>query len=157
MLQNLQNRVPSNYFWGVRMKNYFSTVVEYVKNLFPGCAPAQVVPSDDPALDAAVLATLSTDTFYVTAHNGGNYWYCFTSRKNMPVAKYILASNGINTSEHNSRYFYDRTPVLRVRTAWLNTHPQARKFVNDVMHADVEKVSREQIDLRIAQIRQKVK
>ena len=60
------------------MKTSFNTVVEYVKNLFPGYAPAVV--SDNPQLDARVVASLVPNSFYLVAKNGHRYWYC-------PVAK----------------------------------------------------------------------
>ena len=53
------------------MNLHYKTVVNYVKNLFPGCAP--VASSKTPELDANVLSTLSLDNFYIVARNGKKY------------------------------------------------------------------------------------
>ena len=137
------------------MKNYYSAVVEYVKNLFPGRAPVE--PSDNPKLDAEVLASLATDVFFTTARNGGRYWYCFTRVCDRSVAKYILASNGIDPSLHKSRFYYEPTPVLRVRMSKLNNNMAARKFVENVMDADTSNVDKVRINARIAEIKQRMK
>lgn len=134
----------------------YKTVVNYVKNLFPGIAP--VAPSDNPALDAQVINYLATNKFYTVASNGHRYWYCFVDGANVPFAKYVLRSNGVNVDVHNSRYFFGREPVLRVRTAKLDKHPSAKNFVESVMGQDGGMIKNEAlIRSRIEQIKQKMK
>lgn len=134
----------------------YKTVVNYVKNLFPGIA--LVAPSDNPQLDAKVINQLSTNKFYTVASNGYRYWYCFVDDADIPVARYVLRSNGVRVSVHNSRYFCGREPVLRVRTTDLDKNPNAKKFVDSVMKLGFpteEGVS--MIQARVKQIRQKMK
>lgn len=137
------------------MNNGFKTVVNYVKNLFPGCAPAVI--SDSPQLDAQVIAYMAGNKFYTVASNGHRYWYCFVDKDNIPVAKYILRSNGVNVSKHNSRYFFGREPVLRVRTVNLAQVPSGQSFVDSVMKVDSMMLSDVLVKTRLEQIRQKMK
>lgn len=138
------------------MKNYFSTVVEYVKNLFPGHAPV-VVPSDNPKLDAEVLSSLATDLFYTNTLGGGRDWYCFTRVCDMPIAKYILASNGIDSAKYGRRFLCNPTPMFRVRMSELHNNLSARDFVERVMDVDAGKIDMVRVNARIAEIRQKLK
>ena len=95
------------------MNMKFSTVVEYVKNLFPGRAPAV---SDNPAADALALSFLAQGVpFYTVAGNGLSYWYCFVyNPENRVLVKQILRDNGIKFSEHKSNYDY-RFDVIAIR------------------------------------------
>ena len=138
------------------MKNCFSTVVEYVKNLFPGRAPV-VVPSENPKLDADALATIASDAFYTVARNGCRYWYCYVPVPDMRVARYLLMCNGVCPSKHKSRYFYNPTPVLRFRMSYLENNKQAKDFIDSVMEADDAKMDKAKVQARIAEVRQKVK
>ena len=79
----------------------FSTVVDYIKNLFPSKS-APVEPSDNPKMDACVLACLATgNVFYTRAMDGRTYLYYFTSfDKDVELAKkaykeYPTMINGI--------------------------------------------------------------
>ena len=137
------------------MNNGFKTVINYVKNLFPGCAP--VVVSDNPQLDAQVIAYIAGNKFYTVASNGHRYWYCFVDADNIPVAKYILRSNGVNVSEHSSRYFLGREQVLRVRTVNLAQVPSGQAVVDSVMKVDSMMLSDVLVKTRSEQIRQKMK
>lgn len=137
------------------MKKSYKTVVGYVKNLFPGVAP--IAPSDNPQLDAMVINQLSTNKFYTVASDKHRYWYCFVDDADIPVARYVLRSNGVKTTVHNSHYFFEREPVLRVRTAYLDKNPNARKFVESVMELGLSVTSEKLVQTRIEQIRQKVK
>lgn len=130
----------------------FSTVVEYVKNLFPGRAPVAV--SDKPHADALALAYLAQNVpFYTTASNGLSYWYCFVySLKNRNIAKQILRSNGIKFAEHKSDYFRDNAVVLRVRRSYLRKNPNALRFVEDVMQHNPIKLDENAAEKRIAEI-----
>ena len=137
------------------MKKGYKTVVDYVKNLFPG--KARVVASDNPQLDAMVINQLSTNKFYTVATNKHRYWYCFVEDADIPVARYVLHSNGVKVNVHNSHYFFGCEPVLRVRTAYLDKNPNARKFVESVMELGLPITSEKMVQTRIEQIRQKVK
>lgn len=133
----------------------FKAVTEYVKNLFPGKAPVQV--SDNRELDIRVLAVLSTDKFYTIANNGHRYWYYFTDKPNIPVAQYILRSNGVEVKQHKSMYFYSRPDVLRIRRKDLDKNIVAANFVDALMCVDTTSVDIKQIHARIDQIKQKTK
>ena len=137
------------------MKKSYKTVVDYVKNLFPGVAP--IAPSDNPQLDAMVINQLSVNKFYTVASDKHRYWYCFVEDADIPVARYVLRSNGVQVNVHNSHYFFEREPVLRVRTAYLDKNPNARKFVESVMELGLSVTSEKLVQTRIEQIRQKVK
>ncbi len=137
----------------------FKTVVEYVKNLFPGVAPVQK--SSNPQLDAAAVASISNEKLYIRARNGKHYWYCFVVDEDIPVAQYLLKANGISAKKHNSRYrssfFTPKMPVLRVLVSDLNKTQSAKDFVDSVMKMDGNTVSYDAIVARINDIRQKVK
>ena len=137
------------------MNKGFRAVVNYVKNLFPGTAPVAV--SDNPQLDAQVVLCLSNNMFYTKASNGHNYWYCFVNKDKISVVKYILHSNGVNVSKHNSRFYSVREPVLRVRTSNLLQVPSGLAFVDSVMKFDPTMVSDMLVQTRVEQIRQRMK
>ena len=133
----------------------YKTVVNYVKNLFPGKAP--VVASDNPQLDAQVVAFKSMNKFYTVASNKHRYWYCFVDDADIPLVKYILRSNGVNARKHNSHYFFGTEPVLRVRTSNLEKTPSARAFVESVMAMSNISLNEAIIQSRISQIQQRMK
>lgn len=134
------------------MNMKFSTVVEYVKNLFPGRAPVAI--SDNPHADAITLAYLAQRVpFYVVARNGVSYWYCFIyNPKKRMVAKQILRNNGIKFEEHKSGYYSDETIVLRARASYLRKNPNALRFVEDVMQHNPIKLDKSMVEKRIAEI-----
>lgn len=137
----------------------FKTVVEYVKNLFPGMAPVQV--SENPQLDAAAIARLANERFYIRARNGKHYWYCFVPVEDIPVARYLLKANGINVKKHNSRYtraFYSpKIPVLRVLVSDLKKNPAAKDFVDCVMKKTLPEVATDAVTQRVNELRKKVR
>lgn len=133
----------------------YKAVVQYVKNLFPGTAPVAV--SDNPQLDAQVLAYLSSDKFYMVASNGHRYWYCFVENDNIPVAQYVLHSNGVRAKSHITRYYSEREPVVRVRVAHLRRNLAASNFINAVMLVQESKINEAVVRSRIEQIKQRVK
>lgn len=137
------------------MKLSFSTVIEYVKDLLP-TFPVPV--SDNPKLDAAVLrSVVLRDVFYIKANNGKSYLYVFPkNEEDFPLIKYILRSNGLKSHRHMSRYYYDRTPVLRVPFAATRKDGRPREFT-DMLMGQTSWVSQEQIAARISLLRQKVK
>lgn len=137
------------------MKLSFSTVIEYVKDLLP-TFPVPV--SDNPKLDAAVLrSVVLRDVFYIQANNGKSYLYVFPkNEEDFPLIKYILRSNGLNPRKHMSRYYYERTPVLRVPFAETRKDGRPREFT-DMLMGQTSWASQEQIAARINHLRQKVK
>ena len=137
------------------MKLSFSTVIEYVKDLLP-TFPVPV--SDNPKLDAAVLRSIVLrDVFYIQANNGKDYLYVFPkNEEDFPLIKYILRSNGLKSHRHMSRYYYDRTPVLRVPFAETRKYGRPREFT-DMLMGQTSWASQEQIAARINLLRQKVK
>lgn len=137
------------------MKLSFSTVIEYVKDLMP-TFPVPV--SDNPKLDAAVLrSVVLRDVFYIQANNGKSYLYVFPkNEEDFPLIKYILRSNGLNPRKHMSRYYYERTPVLRVPFAETRKDGRPREFT-DMLMGQTSWASQEQIAARINHLRQKVK
>lgn len=137
------------------MKLTFSTVVEYVKDLLP---TFNVPLSDNPKLDAAVLRSIELrSAFYTCANNGKDYLYIFPKNEaDFPLIKYILRSNGLNPRKHMSRYYYERTPVLRVPFAETRKNGRPREFT-DMLTGQTTWASQEEITTRINQLRQKVK
>lgn len=133
----------------------YNAVVEYVKNLLP--VSKSVVTSDNPKLDAQVVAFLSGNKFYTIASDKHRYWYCFVEEDKIPFVKYVLHSNGVNATKHNSRYFYGHEPVLRIRTARLNKTHAGKQFVDLVMQTENSKLNEDVIQNRINLIKQKVK
>ncbi len=133
----------------------YNTIVEYIKNLFPSKAP--IDPSDNPTLDADTLAYILDDKFYTVARNGHKYWYGFTDKQYIKLAKYILHSNGVMATTHNSHFYFVKQPVLRVRTSKLANTPNAQNFINSVMEIDTIKSNSTQIKNRILQINQKIR
>ena len=137
------------------MKLSFSTVVEYVKDLLPTFT---VPVSDNPKLDAAVLrSVVLRDVFYINANNGKSYLYVFPKNESdFSLIKYILRSNGLNPRKHMSRYYYERTPVLRIPFAETRKNGRPREFT-DMLTGQTACASQDQIAARINYLRQKVK
>ncbi|MDW2958192.1 MAG: hypothetical protein R8M37_00045 [Alphaproteobacteria bacterium] len=134
------------------MNMNFNTVVEYVKNLFPGRAPVAV--SDNPCADAMALSHLAQGgMFFTTASNRISYWYCFIyNAQERNIAKQILRSNGIKFSEHRSNYYRDGSIVLRVRSSYLRKNPNALRFIENVMQHNPIKLDDGVAEKRIAEI-----
>ena len=137
------------------MELSFSAVVEYVKDLLPTFS---VPVSDNPKLDAAVLrSVVLRDVFYINANNGKSYLYVFPKNESdFPLIKYILRTNGLKPRKHMSRYYYERTPVLRVPFAETRKDGRPREFT-DMLMGQTSWDSQEQIMARINLLRQKVK
>ena len=132
----------------------FRAFVNWVKDL--DAAIKTPAPSDNPGLDKAVLASLATDILYVRARNGERYWYYVTDKQNIDVAKYMLRSNGVSVSEHNSRYYEFKRPVLRVRTDRLHAVPATKNFVSDIM-GQKSTLGADVVQYRIQQIKNKIR
>ena len=132
----------------------YNTIIEYIKNLFPKKTP--ITPSDNPQLDADTLAYVLTDKFYTVA-NGHRYWYGFADSNDIALAKYVLHSNGVMATTHNSRFYHFKQPVLRIRTSKLANNPQTQSFINNVMESDIQKTNEARIKNRIQLINQKIK
>ena len=135
------------------MSMHFKTVVNYVKNLFPGCAP--VASSKTPELDANVLSTLSLDNFYIVARNGKKYWYCCVMERDIPVVKRIMQINGLRGSKHHSLFSYRW--VVRVPVSRIKKDEAKVAFVNNVMNKDKAPLDIDTYNLRLNEIRQHVK
>ncbi len=133
----------------------FKAVTEYVKNLFPGCAPVQV--SDNRELDMQVLASLCSNCFYTVASNGHRYWYYFTAKEDVPVAQHILHSNGVKVMKHKSKYYQSNPDVLRIRRKKLDENFLAATFVDELMCLDKARLDMKRIKSRISLVKQKVK
>lgn len=136
------------------MNLHFKTVVNYVKNLFPGCAP--VARSKTAVMDAKVLSQLSLDNFYIEARNGKTYWYCCVrDAANMPVARYIIRSNGFRVRKHRSEFTYGW--VLRVKRDCIAKNPSGKEFVRIVMDKDTVKLDDRMYESHLRTIRQRMK
>lgn len=133
----------------------YNTIINKIQNLFT--QQTSVTPSDNPQLDADTLAYILNDKFYTVARNGHRYWYGFTDKQYIKLAKYILHSNGVMATTHNSHFYIVTQPVLRIRTSKLANTPNAQNFINSVMEIDTIKSSSTQIKNRILQINQKIK
>ena len=132
----------------------FKAFVNWIKDL--DAAIKTPAPSDNPGLDKAVLASLAADMMYVCARNGEKYWYYFTYKQNIDVSKYMLRSNGVSVSEHNSSYYEFKCPVLRVRTDRLRAVPATKNFVSDIM-GQKSTLGADIIQYRIQQIKNKIR
>lgn len=135
----------------------FSTVVDYVKRLFP-VASARIVPSDNPAQDARLLAFLASgNVFFLRATNGLTYLYFVpTMEENLALGRYIMCSNGLKPREHLSAYFWGQTPVLRVPRREIKSGTAAKAFVDNVLENANLKFDASFVNGRIEQIRKKM-
>lgn len=139
------------------MKVCFNTVVDYVKNLLPVWSMS-IAPSDNPQMDARVLAYLSGgNVFYTQATDGRTYLYYFTSfEQDIELAKYIMRSNGLKPREHGTRYFFFKSVVLRVPRSEIKPGTPVKAFVDDILVNKNAQPNLPQVDGRIDQIRQKM-
>jgi hypothetical protein len=135
------------------MNLHYKTVVNYVKNLFPGCAP--VASGKTPELDAMVLSSLSLDNFYIVARNGKKYWYCCVMEYDIPVVKRIMQINGLRGSEHHSLLLFRW--VVRVPVSRIKKDEAKVAFVNNVMNKDKAPLDIDTYNSRLNEIRQHVK
>lgn len=135
------------------MNLHYKTVVNYVKDLFPGCAP--VASSAKPEVDAMVLSRLSLDNCYMEARNGKKYWYCCVREDDIPVVKRIMRINGLHGFKHKSLFYYCwvvRVPVNRIKK------DEARvSFVNIVMDKARVPLDDNTYNSRLNEIRQRVR
>jgi hypothetical protein len=130
------------------------TVVNYVKNLFPGCAP--VASSKTPELDANVLSRLSLNNRYnMEARNGKKYWYCYVNERDIPVVKRIMRINGLHGFKHWS--LFDYCWVVRVPVNRIEKDGAKKAFVNNVMNKDKARLDIDTYNSRLNEIRQHVK
>ena len=107
----------------------FNTVVEYVKNLFPGRATA-LAPAT-PQSDAEVIACLSLRRFYITAKNRKKYWYCVAFEQEINTILGLLRRNGVVAEKHKSHYDYvGGCWVVRVPKDFLDKNPSAKNFID---------------------------
>lgn len=117
----------------------FNTVVEYVKNLFPGRAPA-LAPATQKS-DAEAIACLSLRRFYITAKNRKKYWYCVAFEQEINTILGLLRRNGVVAEKHKSHYdCIGGRWVVRVSKDFLDKNPTAQKFIditNDVVTMNV--------------------
>lgn len=131
----------------------YKTVVSYVKNLFAGCAP--VARSKTAFMDARVLSQLAQDNFYIVALDGREYWYCCVRNSDIPVAKYIIRSNGLKAVSHFSAFTHGW--VLRVNKKCLVRNPSGKNFVGIVMDKEAKKLGDDVYECHLQQIRQRMK
>ena len=115
------------------MKQKFYAVIDYVKNLFPGCAP--VARSNTAYMDARVLSKMALETSYVDVADKHKFWYCCVKCDDLPVARYIMRSNGLNVSQHYS--LSNNSWFLRVRADYVAKDPSRIIFINTVMDKDL--------------------
>lgn len=139
------------------MKLSFTAVVEYVKELVPAFGPLPIS-SESPFEDAEVLAHISGGrAFHLTANNGRSYLYIFPrGEENMRLAKYILRSNGLRPRLHMSRYYYNKTPVLRVPYSEFSNSPERNSFVDNVLSVSVVDLKKDRVETRVKILQQKL-
>lgn len=111
------------------MKRKFNTVIGYVRNLFPGYAPVEA--SNTMYMDAMVLSKMVLGTSYVDVADKHKFWYCCVKCDDLPVARYIMRSNGFNVSQHYS--LSNNSWILRVRADYVAKDPSRIIFINAVM------------------------
>ena len=89
------------------MKQKFYAVIDYVKNLFPGCAP--VARSKTAYMDARVLSKMALETSYVDVADKQKFWYCCVKCDDLPVARYIMSNLSSVTNADISDSVYSET------------------------------------------------
>ena len=118
----------------------FNTVVEYVKNLFPGRAPELELATQES--DAEAIACLSLRRFYITAKNRKKYWYCVAFEQEINTILGLLRRNGVVAEKHKSHYdCIGGRWVVRVSKDFLDKNPSAQEFIdktNNVVTMDVD-------------------
>lgn len=113
----------------------FNTVVEYVKNLFPGRAPA--LPVANMQSDAEIIAHLSYHKFYTTARNGIGYLYCVVFPDDIGTVMNLFNRNGVKCEKHLSRYDCRGSHwVVRIRKSFLQNNEKAKDFVKLVIETN---------------------
>lgn len=115
------------------MKKSFRIVVDYVKNLISERMP--VAPSKTAFMDAMTLSQMALDTSYIDVDNKHKYWCCRVNYSDIPVAIYIIRSNGLKVSQHYSLSCHSW--VLRVRADHVEKEPSRIIFIKTVMDKEM--------------------
>lgn len=135
------------------MNLHYKTVVNYVKNLFPGCAP--VARSKTAYMDARVLSQMALDTSYIDVGDKHKYWCCLVNYSDIPVARYIMRSNGLNVSQHYS--LSNNSWFLRVPADHVEKDPSRRVFISAVMDKEINELNDVEYQNHLLKIRQRMK
>ena len=136
------------------MKRKFNmVVVDYVKNLFSKCVP--VARSNSMYMDARVLSQMALDTSYIDVGDKHKYWCCRVNYSDIPVARYIMRSNGLNVSQHYS--LSNNSWFLRVRDAHVAKDPSRRVFISAVMDKELGILNEDRYKSHFNIVRQRMK
>jgi hypothetical protein len=129
------------------------TVVNYVKNLFPGCAP--VARSNTAYMDARVLSKLALSADFVFKDDEYKSWEYKVKISDVPVARYIMRSNGLSkVSQYNLSN--DRC-LFSVRADYMKKDPDRMGFITTVMNRDINEFNDVEYQKHLLEIRQRMK
>lgn len=129
------------------------TVVNYVKNLFPGCAP--VARSNTAYMDARVLSKMALSADFVFKDDEYKYWEYKVKISALPVARYIMCSNGLNVSQHYS--LSNNSWFLRVPADHVAKDPSRIIFINTVMDKELGILNEDRYKSHLNIVRQRMK
>jgi hypothetical protein len=138
------------------MKQKFYAAIDYVKNLFPGCAP--VACSNTAYMDARVLSKMALRARKIYKDYEYTYWECKVKISDVPVARYIMRSNGVSkVSQYN---LSDNCCCLSVRADYIKKDPDRMGFITTVMNRDINefmKFNDVEYQKHLLEIRQRMK
>lgn len=115
------------------MKRKFNTVIDYVRNLFPGYAPVEA--SNSTYMDAMLLQKMALETSCIDVNDEHKYWDCCVKFDDLSIARYIMRSNGLKVSQYYSKSH--NSWVLRVRADRVAKEPSRRVFINTVIDKEL--------------------
>lgn len=134
-------------------KKFNMVVVDYVKNLFSKCVP--VARSNSMYMDARVLSQMALDASYIDVNDKHKYWCCCVNYSDIPVARYIIRSNGLKVSQHYS--LSNNSWFLRVRDAHVAKEPSRRVFISAVMDKEQGILNEDRYKSHLNIVRQRMK
>lgn len=134
-------------------KKFDMVVVDYVKNLFSKCVP--VARSNSMYMDARLLSQMALDTAYVDVDDKHKYWCCRVNYSDIPVARYIIRSNGLKVSQHYS--LSNNSWFLRVSADCVAKDPSRRVFISAVMAKELGILNEDEYKSHLGIVRQRMK
>lgn len=128
--------------------------IEYIQNFFtaPKLAKGLSQFAED---DIYLLSCMASETYFLNAKDGKNYfYYALQEKENIDVARFLFARNGLKANVHKSKYFYTPKSVLRILNKDFYNKPEQKNFVRSI---NVNYYNGEDISKRILQIRTEMK
>lgn len=110
--------------------------------------------------DIKLLSAMCEEAHVLIANNGGLYWYYFPADvKNVEVAQYLMARNGVVPTFRMSRNFagwLNRRPAFRLSVPYLLNHPEQNKFVKQIQEGDYQMMHDADLQQQILLIRNQI-